>query len=177
MDATREAEEPLGKVLEFMRLIWALDHGLQSLSKRMHASIGLTGPQRVTLRVLGRRPGISAGDLAKILRVHPSTLTGILHRLEGRGLVRRMRDSEDRRRALLALTPRGRKFDAPSPGTVEAVVQRVLAVTPAARLRPAADLLETVAAALLEESATRRRARGPRHGWRKSRVRSIPIST
>ena len=153
MDAAREPAEPLGRVLDFMRLIWALDHGLQSLSKRMHASLGLTGPQRVTLRVLGRRPGISAGTLAEILRVHPSTLTGILHRLEGRGLVRRMRDPEDGRRARLDLTRRGRKLDVPSPGTVEAVVARVLSGIPAARLRPAADLLATVAAALLEESS------------------------
>ena len=70
MAATPASEKRFGSVLEFMRLIWALDHGLQSLSKRMHASFGLTGPQRVTLRVLGRRPGISAGTLAEILRLH-----------------------------------------------------------------------------------------------------------
>ena len=114
MAATPASEKRFGSVLEFMRLIWALDHGLQSLSKRMHASFGLTGPQRVTLRVLGRRPGISAGTLAEILRLHPSTLTGILHRLERRELVRRSHDPRDRRRTRLELTPRGRKLDAPS---------------------------------------------------------------
>jgi DNA-binding MarR family transcriptional regulator len=146
-------------VLEFMRLIWALDHGLQSRSKRMHASLGLTGPQRVALRVLGRRPGITAGALAEILRVHPSTLTGVLHRLEDRGLVKRTRDPHDGRRVRLALTPRGRALDVPSGGTVEAVVQRVLAGVPKARLRPAADVLAAVAAALLEKSAPARERR------------------
>jgi DNA-binding MarR family transcriptional regulator len=159
MEPAHERQGPLGKVLDFMRLIWAVDHGLQSLSKKMHASLGLTGPQRVTLRVLGRRPGVTAGDLAGILQVHPSTLTGVLHRLEGRGLVRRTRDPEDGRRALLELTPRGRKLDVPSPGTVESVVARVLSGIPPARIRTAAELLATVAAALLEESAPRR---GPR---------------
>lgn len=162
MKPTREPLEPLGKVLDFMRLIGAVDHGLQSLSKKMHASMGLTGPQRVALRVLGRRPGITAGDLAGILRVHPSTLTGVLHRLEGRGLVRRTRDPEDGRRARLELTPRGRKFDVPSPGTVEAVVARVLSGIPPARIRTAAELLAAVAAALLEESAPRRGSRTPK---------------
>ena len=157
MKLTDEPLEPFGKVLDFMRLIWAVDHGLQSLSKRMHATLGLTGPQRVALRVLGRRPGITAGALAGILRVHPSTLTGVLHRLERRGLVRRTRDPEDGRRALLELTPRGRKLDITSPGTVEAVVARVLAGVPAARLRPTAELLAAVAAALLEESAPKTR--------------------
>lgn len=159
MDGARTPEEPLGKVLEFMRLIWALDHGLQSRSKRMHASLGLTGPQRVALRVLGRRPGITAGALAEILRVHPSTLTGVLHRLEDRGLVKRTRDPHDGRRVRLALTPRGRALDVPSGGTVEAVVQRVLAGVPKARLRPAADVLAAVAAALLEKSAPARERR------------------
>jgi DNA-binding MarR family transcriptional regulator len=146
----------LGKVLDFMRLIWTLDHGLQSLSKRMQSSIGLTGPQRITLRVVGRRPGISAGALSDILRLHPSTLTGILHRLERRGLVRRTRDPEDRRRAQLALTARGRQLNVSTPGTVEAVVKRVLAGIPETRLRPAAELLAAVAAALLEEPSSGR---------------------
>lgn len=163
----QEPPEPLGKVLDFMRLIWAVDHGLQSLSKKMHASLGLTGPQRVALRVLGRRPGVTAGGLARILRVHPSTLTGVLHRLEARGLVRRTRDPGDGRRALLELTPRGRKLDVPSPGTVESVVERVLSGLPQARVRPAADLLSAVAAALLEEAATGR-SRGVR-GARRAR--------
>lgn len=153
------AEEPLGRVLDFMRLIWSLDHGLQSLSKRMQASLGLTGPQRVALRVLGRRPGISAGTLADILRLHPSTLTGILHRLERRGLVRRTRDPDDRRRTRLALTPRGRRVDLPAHGTVEAVVERALARIPAARLQPAREVLAAVAAALLEESTPDRGGR------------------
>src|SRR5664280_1146329 len=150
MKATGGEVVQLGKVLDFMRLIWTLDHGLQSLSKRMQSSIGLTGPQRITLRVVGRRPGISAGALSDILRLHPSTLTGILHRLERRGLVRRTRDPEDRRRARLALTARGRQLNVSTPGTVEAVVKRVLAGIPETRLRPA------VAAALLEEPASGR---------------------
>jgi MarR family transcriptional regulator, organic hydroperoxide resistance regulator len=140
-----------------MRLIWALDHGLQSLSKRMHATIGLTGPQRVTLRILGRRPGITAGALADVLRMHPSTLTGILHRLETRGLVQRTRDPKDGRRVRLKLSSGGRKLDVPSPGTVEAVVARTLSSIPETRLGPARDLLAAIAAALLEEPSSRSR--------------------
>lgn len=153
MAAADETAGHLGKVLDFMRLIWALDHGLQSMSKRMDASLGLTGPQRVALRVLGRRPGITAGGLAGILRVHPSTLTGVLHRLEEKGLVRKASDPHDGRRTRLALTARGRRLDVPSPGTVEAVVGRVLARHSKARVRAAASVLELVAEGLLESAA------------------------
>ncbi len=147
-------DEPvLGEVLDFMRLIWAVDHGLQSLSKRMQASLGLTGPQRVVLRVLGRGPGLSAGSLAGILRLHPSTLTGILQRLEGRGLVRRAIDPADRRRSRLQLTARGRRLDVPTPSTVESVVGGILARYPKSQIQAAAGLLEVVATKLLDATA------------------------
>lgn len=152
--ATKGREGPvLGETLDFMRLIWALDHGLQSLSKRMQASLGLTGPQRVALRVLGRGPGMSAGTLATILRLHPSTLTGILQRLEGRGLVWRAVDPTDRRRSRLELTARGRRLNVPTQGTVEDVVGRILARNSKARVRVAAGLLETVAEGFLKAAA------------------------
>lgn len=149
-----------------MRLIWALDHGLQSLSKRMQATLGLTGPQRVTLRVLGRGPGMSAGDLAGILRLHPSTVTGILQRLETGGLVRRTADPADRRRSRLELTARGRRRDVPAPRTVEAVVGRVLARHPKAQARAAAELLEVVAKELMEACGPARQSGLKREGLR-----------
>src|ERR1017187_6250310 len=116
----------LGEVLDFMRLIWAVDHGLQSLSKKIQTLIGLTGPQRVTLRGLGRFPGVSAGEWVRILPVHPSTLTGILQRLEARKLVKRTLDAADGRRARLTLTTKGQRFDVPARGTVESVVGHVI---------------------------------------------------
>jgi DNA-binding MarR family transcriptional regulator len=118
--------ESLGEVLEFMRLVWALHHGLQATSKRMAVQLGVTGPQRLVIRLVGRRPGISAGELADLLRVHPSTLTGVLRRLEERAFVARKADPEDRRRAVLTLTPAGRAIDAVRGGTVEAAVRRVI---------------------------------------------------
>src|SRR5206468_4578402 len=67
-------DPPLGAVLDFMRLLWAVDHALQSASKRMEATFGVTGPQRLVVRIVGRFPGIAAGRVAQILHVHPSTL-------------------------------------------------------------------------------------------------------
>ncbi len=34
---------PLGKVLDFLRLLWAVDHGLNRTSKRMEVELGVTG--------------------------------------------------------------------------------------------------------------------------------------
>ena len=126
-----EDEAPLGAVLDFMRLLWAVDHSLQSASKRMESAYGITGPQRLVVRIVGRFPGIAAGRVAEILHVHPSTLTGILKRLESRGILQRKSDPRDARRALFGLTPKGRKLDSLKTGVVEQAVRRVLAADPA----------------------------------------------
>jgi DNA-binding MarR family transcriptional regulator len=136
---------PLGEVLEFMRLLWAVDHGLQSTSKRMESTLGLTGPQRLVVRLVGRFPGITAGRLAQIMHVHPSTLTGVLKRLEKRGLLERKSDPLDGRKALFALTEAGRTLDIPSPGTVEAAVARAISRMSKSRLVGAQDVLTALA--------------------------------
>src|ERR1700733_7143915 len=79
--APAAADLDLDPVLDFMRLLWGIEHRLQSASKRMEASLGITGPQRLVLRVVSRFPGLSAGELARVVRLHPSTVTGILQRL------------------------------------------------------------------------------------------------
>jgi DNA-binding MarR family transcriptional regulator len=112
--------------LQFMQLLWALAHRLQKRSKRMNAELGVTGPQRLVLRVVGLVPGASAGMLASVLHVHPSTLTGVVQRLTRQGLLRRSAHQTDRRRSALYLTPRGQRVNANEQGTVEAAVAAAL---------------------------------------------------
>ena len=85
--------------------------------------------------------------LADILHMHPSTLTGILRRLESRGILTRKSDPNDARRALFALTARGRKVDTLKTGTVESAVRRVLARSPE-EATVAQKLLATLASEL-----------------------------
>lgn len=151
----------LGEILEFMRLLWAVDHGLQATSKRMEATLGITGPQRLVIRIVGRFPDISAGRLAEILHTHPSTLTGILQRLERRGAIARRPDPADGRRALFRLTAKGRGLDEIRSGTVEAAVRRVVARTPRAAIPVVKELLGRLGTELAEapvRSPRRRRA-------------------
>ncbi|WP_438011434.1 MarR family transcriptional regulator [Sorangium sp. So ce321] len=143
-----EKSSRLGEVLDFMKLLWAVDHGLQSTSKRMEAKMGVTGPQRLVIRIVGRYPGISAGQLAEIMQLHPSTLTGVLKRLQERGIIERRVDPNDGRRALLGLTARGRELDSLRTGTVEAAVRQALKAVPRRKLEAAQDVLAAVAEAL-----------------------------
>ncbi len=138
----------LGDVLEFMRLIWGISHGLQSTSKRMEADLGITGPQRLVVRIVGRCPGATAGQLAQILQLHPSTLTGVLRRLEERGVLARSLGDRDRRQAHLRLTATGRAVDRRHAGTVEAAVHRALSRLAPDKLDTAAEVLRTLDRAL-----------------------------
>jgi len=135
----------LDPVLDFMRLLWSIEHGLQRVSKRMEAELGITGPQRLVLRVVGRFPGLSAGDLAHIVRLHPSTITGILQRLVARGYLARERDPGDGRRARLHLKQRARAHTRRSRGPVEMVVTDVLRRSGPANVRAARRVLSEIA--------------------------------
>ncbi len=147
-DAISDAKYPLDPVLDFLRLLWSIEHGLQRMSKRMEGELGITGPQRLVLRVVGQFPGLSAGDLAHIVRLHPSTITGILQRLVARGLLGRKRDPGDSRRARLRLKPRAVAYTRTSSGTVEQIVRQALSRVGASNVRAARRVLAEVARTL-----------------------------
>jgi DNA-binding MarR family transcriptional regulator len=149
---------PLGELLEFMRVIWELDHALQRASKRMQATLGVTGPQRLVIRIVGRFPGILLGQIAEILRIHPSTVTGVVKRLEERGLVVRRSDPRDRRRTSLGLTAEGRGLVAEAEGTIEAAVRLALGELPEIKVRHTVEVLSQLAARLDGDGEESRRA-------------------
>lgn len=60
-------------------------------------SIGISGPQLLILRELFLRQPRTIGDLAKSIELGNSTVTGIVDRMESKGLVERYRDEKDRR--------------------------------------------------------------------------------
>ena len=140
--------DDLPEVLQFMRSLWELMHHLNRASKRMSQTLGVTGPQRLALRVIGLFPDISAGQLAHILHVHPSTLTGVLQRLIDQGLLVRTPAAGDRRRAQLRLTARGRRINRMREGTVEAAVSTTLRASSARERAATEGLLAALAAAL-----------------------------
>jgi MarR family transcriptional regulator, organic hydroperoxide resistance regulator len=141
-------QPPLDPVLDFLRLLWSIEHGLQSTSKRMRAHLGVTGPQRLVLRVAAKSPGISAGEVAHIVRLHPSTLTGVIQRLVDKGLLVRGRDPVDTRRVRLRVAPRAKRVLRRTHGTVESAVETALRRLPGAQVRNARRVLLAIADAL-----------------------------
>ena len=128
--------------------LWDVHHALQSSSKRLERTTRVTGPQRLVIRIVGEFPGSSAGDVAHTMRVHPSTLTGILRRLEKHGLIERRPDPADARRALFVLTSEGARLNVIEVDTPEAAVQQALAEVAAADVEGTRRVLARVAALL-----------------------------
>jgi DNA-binding MarR family transcriptional regulator len=137
--------------LDFMRLMWAVDHELQRVSKRMIGRLGLTAPQRLALRLIGRQPGLPPGVLAGLLHLHPGTVTGIVRRLEAAGLISRVRSEGDTRRMHLELTAKGHALNRRRKGTVEAAVVRLLESTSGHEVTATSRVLKMLAEELARE--------------------------
>jgi DNA-binding MarR family transcriptional regulator len=83
---------------------------LAAFSEAAARGAGLTSQQhQALLAVRGfAGPGrISVGELAERLQLRHHSTVGLIDRLAARGLLRRHYDRRDRRRVLLAVTPRG----------------------------------------------------------------------
>jgi len=88
-------------------------------SQKMSRQFGLTGPQSVVLRLLLNNGSMSSADLSRLMYVTASNMTGIIDRLEKKGLIERMRKEGDRRVTLILLTDTGKKLGAGIPDPIE----------------------------------------------------------
>jgi MarR family 2-MHQ and catechol resistance regulon transcriptional repressor len=69
---------------------------------------GLTQPQFHVLRIAAKSGGTSIREISDEMLVTPANMTGIIDRLESRGLIRREARKGDRRAKIIGLTPKGR---------------------------------------------------------------------
>ena len=96
------------------------------------AEVDLAPAQARALHELDLERPISMRELAERLKSDPSNVTGLIDRLEARGLVQRSASAEDRRVRLVTLTPAGEALlDAIEPDMAKAQ-ERILAPLPAA---------------------------------------------
>jgi DNA-binding MarR family transcriptional regulator len=115
---------------EVRRALRRIIRAIHVYSSSLARSYGLTGPQLAVLRVLAERTEeVTVTGLARAASISRATVTGIVGRLETRGLVERRRGKADRRRILLHLTDHGREvaLEAP-PLLAEEFVERFRAL-------------------------------------------------
>ncbi|MNY00921.1 HTH-type transcriptional regulator MhqR [compost metagenome] len=94
----------------FLRPLRALSeayNAFASVGSRHIESLGLTPAQFDVLATLGDTPGMTCKQLGEGTLITKGTLTGVLDRLEAKGLIRRTRGEQDSRQVFVALTPEG----------------------------------------------------------------------
>jgi DNA-binding MarR family transcriptional regulator len=121
----------------------------------------VTGPERLFVRIVGQRPGVTPAAIAEILRVDRSSVTPLLKRLVRRRLVVREPDPLDGRSVHLSLTAAGTRIDSMDTGTIEAAVTQIIAASPRREVEVTAATLVRVARQLVAKTA-RAKGRRPR---------------
>lgn len=96
---------------------------------------------------------MTAGQLAAVLHVDPGTVSAALRRLERKGIIERRRDPADSRRVTLGLTRKGRALDAPTAGTIEEAVEKLLASSSPGTAEIAMAVIERLTSLLDEKMA------------------------
>ena len=100
------------KAADDQRLLPLLEHlarvGRRAAETTMSPG-GLRPRHLIALRLLSEDGPASQHGLSDALRLDPSNVVGLLNELEERELITRRRDPTDRRRHIVAMSPRGEK--------------------------------------------------------------------
>jgi MarR family transcriptional regulator, organic hydroperoxide resistance regulator len=100
-----------GGLLRLDRQLCFALYSASSLVTRLYRPLleplGLTYPQYLAMLVLWEKAPRTVGELGEVLGLDSATLTPLLKRLEGGGLVSRKRDPADERRVLVEPTAAG----------------------------------------------------------------------
>ena len=107
---TEPATLPLSKQLCFA--IYSASHAFTRAYRVLLDPLGLTYPQYLVMLALWERDGMRVKEIGSQLFLDSGTLTPLLKRLEGIGLVRRVRDSTDERQVTIMLTAAGQALQA-----------------------------------------------------------------
>ncbi len=113
--ATTETKGEYNK--EIVYLIRRLMQAGERYTKELNKKYNVSAPQLACLVTLSDHSSLSPSQIAKNILVNSSTVTGIIDRLELKGLVTRSRNSVDRRVVTVTLTDAGLELvrNAPSP--------------------------------------------------------------
>lgn len=99
-----QAPEPFLRTARALIEAYACVTGIDN---RHVETLGLTPAQFDVLATLGDTPGMTCKELGEGTLITKGTLTGVLDRLESKGLIHRCRGASDSRQVFVSLTPDG----------------------------------------------------------------------
>jgi DNA-binding MarR family transcriptional regulator len=121
---------------------------VHQLFKAELAPYGVTPGQYAVLKCLWDENGQTAKQLAERLFLDGSTVTGVLDRMEQKGLIVKQADPRDRRALQVKLTEKGRGLEEPLTRVIEEANQKALRNLDEAHARELKQLLQTISPGL-----------------------------
>jgi DNA-binding MarR family transcriptional regulator len=106
-------------ISEIMQSLRRIFKAIQDYSREVSDTFGITGPQLWALKTISQSESLSLSDLSERMYLHPSTITGLIDRLERKGYVTRNRDQVDRRVVSVRLTSKGKSLTKKAPNPVQ----------------------------------------------------------
>ena len=110
-----EADERSFAVLTYLKL---LGQAGEHFNRKLQRDYQVSQSQLACLKMLHQDGSMPISRLAKGLFVEPSTVTGVVDRLEHKGLVKRTRQGTDRRVVTIELTDTGQELAANAPSSI-----------------------------------------------------------
>ncbi len=148
----RDEESGAGQVAEeLLATVRRLASNVVDAHQRHAELLGLSSNELRGLEVIAAGGETTAGRLATALGLTTGAVTGVVDRLEQRGLVQRRTDLEDRRRVLVVLGEGASGQLAGVPDPLAAAVAEVVAVADANRLATVNRLLSVLGLSLRDE--------------------------
>jgi len=135
--------------LQILQAIRRIMRAVDLYSRKLRSQCELTSPQLVCLGTVVEHGPLTVSEIAQRAFLSPSTVVGILDRLEGRGLIKRERDTTDRRVVNTLVTTKGEKIVAKAPSPLQDSLHEALKLLPkleqatiALSLKRVVDLME-----------------------------------
>lgn len=115
-------------------------------SKKIQKEYGVSIPQVLCLNFLNSSANYQAtqGEIRKFLNLNSSTVSGIINRLEKKGLLARLPKSGDKRVVNIALTSAGEKLLSSIPALLHEQLSQKLARLDDEKLKKVEESLETL---------------------------------
>jgi DNA-binding MarR family transcriptional regulator len=127
------APPPVPEASYDLRIFQSLRRIIQSIelhSRKLARNYQITGPQLDSLLVLRENGPLTVTALAKNVYLSPSTMVGIVDRLEEKGLLVRNRSAKDRRQVLITMTEAGRTLAEKAPSPLQTTLSQGLLELP-----------------------------------------------
>lgn len=130
--------------LRILRALRRITRSVALHSRQLAACSHITGPQLVCLRTVMQKGPMTATAISREVHVSPSTVVGILDRLEDKGLIVRERGREDRRIVFITVTDAGRQLVRDTPSPLQQKLADSLKALPAAERATITSSLERI---------------------------------